>query len=296
MKRGLACVGFVLVTANAIAAEPCLDNFTADGNIFTGRTYKTWAIVPGVRPEEAFPRVYAFTAENGFTVVSSNKEVGVISATQSVSYGKGKTVPLSVTLREEGADTRITISYATSGGLASPEDAIKRHFCLTIAAASEKTKVPNPASAPQAGAAPPVQHSSLRGYATATSEQQQAIERAIPKTAPNERIRKLVTEASPAIAVFIERLSCLANSTGARALNEYAAPGTNFASRGYPMVNTHYHDRSACMTVLRVQGWNAPANNALRFEVVYKADDSGETVKETHEAIKQPDGVWLFTQ
>ncbi len=39
-----------------------------------------------------------------------------------------------------------------------------------------------------------------------------------------------------------------------------------------------------------------PARNALRFEVSYISDTSGEVVKGNHEVVKQPSGEWLFTR
>ena len=88
--------------------------------------------------------------------------------------------------------------------------------------------------------------------------------------------------------------------TGASAVNVFAAPaavgvvGTLNGIR--PMTRTPYHNKASCLTVTRVQGWMAPARNALRFEVVYTADDSGEAVKSRHEWVRQPDGTWLTTE
>lgn len=62
------------------------------------------------------------------------------------------------------------------------------------------------------------------------------------------------------------------------------------------MTSTKYHDKSACLTVLRIQGVTAPALNALRFEVVYLAEDSGESNIQQYELVKQPDAQWLVTQ
>ena len=139
------CSVLTLSAVRATAGEACLDNFASEGSFLSGRTYKTWAIVPGVRQGEAFSRAYAFTAEHGFTVSSADKEAGVISAAQSVSYGNGKTAPLSVTLQQRPDGVRVALTYGTSGGVSSPEDAIQRHFCLTIASVANgatKTNAP----------------------------------------------------------------------------------------------------------------------------------------------------------
>jgi hypothetical protein len=192
----------------------------------------------------------------------------------------------------------------------SPEDAIKNHFCKTIAAATAGTAAPGATAvggAAQSAVTTPhpniakTQRTTPRGYAVVTAEQQLAVKQALTKNIPSESVRALVTEASPFISTFIERVACLVDYTGAGALNEYAAPGVSFKLtygdlQGHPMRYAPYHDKAACMTVSRIHGWIAPANNALRFEVIYKADDSGETAKLTHEAIKQPDGEWLFSK
>lgn len=301
MKHLWAGVVLSGIACGALAAEPCKDNFTAEGNFLTGKTYKTWAVLPGVRQDDAFARAYAFTVGNGFTITSSSKEAGAISAQQSVSYGKGKSVPLGIVLQTEGSDTRIAISYATSGGLVSPEDAIKRHFCMTIAASATGSSSAAPQTAASAAPASPdggQTHAAMRGYAMATSAQSQAYKDEVGKNIGNAKMRPLVTEAAPAIATFVGQLACLTDPSGASALNAYAAPGVDLQNRYVglrPMRLAKYHDKGSCMSVARVHGWKSPANNALQFEVLYKADDSGETAKLQHEAIRQPDGTWLFS-
>jgi hypothetical protein len=302
MKPGVLCAALALLSASASAAEPCMDNFKAGGNFLTGKNYKTWAVVSGVRQPDAFARALAFTVSNGFTVTASDKESGVISAAQTVSYGQGKTAPLSVVIQPDAGNLKISMSYATSGGVMSPEDAIRKHFCLTIAAASEGGSAAP--AADNTGVVPPPnpnlpRRPAMRGFAAASDAQQAGFQQQIPKNVPNQKLRPMVDEAAPAIAAFIGQLACVVDTTGANALNAHAAPGIDLHNRYvglHPMRLARYHDKSTCMSVSRVQGWKAPANNALQFEVVYKADDSGEISKLSHEAVRQPDGVWLFRQ
>ena len=301
MKRILLLTVLVCTAVNVFAAEPCLDNFSSSGNVIIGKTYKTNAVLSGINKQDAFSRAMAFTAENGFTVLKTDKDAGVISAAQSSSYGNGKVVPLNITLAESGADTRINLNYTTPLGVLSPEDAIKKHFCLTVAAAGNGARG---ASAPQVqvaqgGPSPvsqPGRRPTMRGYAVVSTEQQQAIATEILRVVPNENIRQVVKDAMPTLSVHIERLSCLAEEAGLSALLEYAAPGARISFWNRGMAYVQYHNKNACMTITRVHGWNAPALNALQFEVTYKADDSGEVGKSQHEIVKQPDGAWLFTK
>lgn len=303
MKLHLIFVAFtILAVPPTFASEACLDNFAVDGNLFMGKTYKTWAVVPGIRLTDAFQRAYTFTAEHGFTILSASKESGVISAAQSVSYGNGKTVPLTLTFKDAEDGVRISFSYTTSGGVMSPEDAVKSHFCQTVAAVSVRGNSSQSSTPKYASSTPrsaQTFHMTSPGYAMATPKQQQLITQAIPKSISNAHLRPRIAEASPAIAEFVERLACLTDHTGASALNQYAVPGANLHNRYvglHPMRLMKYHNKTACLSVSRIHGWSGPANNALRFEVIYKSDESGETKKLTHEAIKQPDGVWLFSR
>jgi hypothetical protein len=308
MHRPLASALLALVSVSMpglAAAQDCQKNFQSSGNLLTGKTYKTWAVVPGVKPADAFPRAMAFTVENGFTVISSDAQAGVISAAQSVSYGQGKSVPLNLTLRAEGDGTRIGLQYATSGGVMSPEDAIRKHFCLTIDAAAAGGAQPTTTAAAPAAAAPapaavtPAAPAMPPGYAMPTDSQRTQLTDALKKSVPNSPIRTIVDEASPVIGAFVQRMACLASPSGALALNEYAAPGVQLNAHynyGNPMSKTRYHHKGSCMSVTRVHGWIAPAANAIKFEAVFKADDSGETVATSHEVVKQPGGDWLFTR
>lgn len=300
VKRVFLLTVLVWSAAKVLAAEPCMDNFSTSGNVIIGKTYKTNAVLSGINKQDAFSRAMAFTAENGFTVLKTDKDAGVISAAQSSSYGNGKIVPLNIIVAESGADTRINLNYTTPLGVLSPEDAIKKHFCLTVAAAGSgpKSTDATTANAPSAAAGPaqPIKRSAPRGFAQITSEQQKAIASEIPKVVPNENIRQIVKDATPTLTTYVERLSCLAEEAGLSALLEYAAPGARISYWNRGMAYVQYHNKAACMTITRIQGWNAPALNALQFEVTYKADDSGEIGKSQHEIVRQPDGAWLFTK
>jgi len=132
-----------------------------------------------------------------------------------------------------------------------------------------------------------------------TEEQQNQIVQALSKKVPDTRMQALITDATPTIKEFIEKVSCLpAGSNGfsnSRRLAVYAASGANLFIES-PLNSTPYHNKSACLTVKRIHGWGSSALNALNFEVVYIAQDSGESTKTNHQMVKQPNGAWLFNQ
>lgn len=294
-----SAIAFSLFTCIAQAGEPCLDNFSSSGNLLIGKTYKTQVPLTNISPQEAFEGALQFTANNGFAILSSDRSAGVISAAQANSRGNGKNVPLSIVMKADGSNTLLAMSYATPAGVHSPEDAIKKHFCATATAAANSSRTPAPSSV--AAISQPTQR---KGYAVISPEQKTSIETEWAKNIPNESIGERASQAKSNAGLFLERLSCLSDyagieplMAGTSALNEFAAPNTNFSQVAItlrPMRDARYHDKKLCMTVARISDWKSPANNALTFEVLFKADDSGETKKLRIETIRQTDGAWLF--
>jgi len=140
--------------------------------------------------------------------------------------------------------------------------------------------------------------SQSNNYATPTQAQQQKIQSSLAYKVQDNDINNAVTEASPIISEFIGMNSCITGYNGSM-LNRYAAPGKLFPNNNYtgaPAPQMRYHNKAACVSLLRIQGWEMPTKNALRFEVSYISDASGEVVKANNEVVKQPSGEWLFTR
>jgi hypothetical protein len=116
----------------------CAKNFTYDGSFFAGRTFKTHQFVAGVSKNNAMARAARFLAVEGYSITSSDKEMGLISASQTVSYGKGKTVPLNVSILPKGKGVDVSTTFAISGGLTVPVNSVKDTFCEIIAAVQGK--------------------------------------------------------------------------------------------------------------------------------------------------------------
>ena len=129
-----------------------------------------------------------------------------------------------------------------------------------------------------------------------SSEQTGKIDLVLNTKTNNKQRDLAILEAKSTITGFIKTNSCINNYNGS-VLNIYAAPGKaypNFNYIGAPMQLMKYHDKSTCVSVLRIQGWEMPAKNVLRFEVVYVSDSSGESTKGLYEIVKQSSGEWLF--
>lgn len=131
-----------------------------------------------------------------------------------------------------------------------------------------------------------------------SSAQQAKLQSILNQKTQDKNINIAVSEASTVISEFIGMNSCITGYNGSM-LNRYAAPGKLYPSNNYigaPVPQMRYHDKSSCASVLRIQDWKMPARNALRFEVSYISDTSGEVIKDNNEVVKQPSGEWLFTR
>lgn len=133
MKKLIA--GIALLTfAGAASAQQCEENFTVDGGFLKGKTFKTWAEVEGVNSTDAYSKIYKHIVKDGWKIISSDKDIGVISAGQEVSYGEGKTAPLNVMVEESGDNVKVSLSYSISGGVTAGKGAVVKSFCQTISA------------------------------------------------------------------------------------------------------------------------------------------------------------------
>jgi protein-disulfide isomerase-like protein with CxxC motif len=106
--------------------RPCVANYSTEGGFWTGKQFKTYEDFPAVEKTAAFDKVVASIASSGWQVENSNKDLGIISASNTVSYGEGKTVPLNAVI------TNLTLS----GGLATSADSVQEEFCKYLASVS----------------------------------------------------------------------------------------------------------------------------------------------------------------
>lgn len=304
-RKIVAFVVLNLIYTSKLIAAPCDENFTSSGNLIVGSTYKTFAELPNVSTEAAFQGAYADIAkEPSWKILSSDKANGALQAVQAASYAKGKTIPLNIVIEPISGGSKISLAYATPAGTLSPESAVKSQFCQTIASAVNGVA----SSQPSVASSLPAQATNTSnqnvnpsnktqfGLALITPQQQAKINGELNKKLPQKNLQDKITEASSTIIPFLEKLSCL-NDYSARSITYiHVVPGKHLSTET-PMLfgRMQYHDKQQCMSVARVSGWKSPALNALQFDVLFLAEDSGETTTTHHEIVKQPDGLWLFT-
>lgn len=116
----------------------CVTNFSSEGSFWTGKQFKTFESFPKSSKENAFDNLVSTIASNGYQILNSSKESGIISANQTVSYGQGKTVPLNAVIKNvTPTGVRVDLSFSLSGGLAASADSIQVEFCKILAAVNQ---------------------------------------------------------------------------------------------------------------------------------------------------------------
>lgn len=135
--------------APAVVPDPsveCLANYTQEGSFFRGRSMKTSARLPGASQNTAYSRVYGSMARRGYQIESSEREAGVISASQPVSMSEKK-VPINIVVTPEGdSDSAIIVSVNLPGGLSTSKEAVQKELCSIIADAAGTPAPPSAAN------------------------------------------------------------------------------------------------------------------------------------------------------
>ena len=140
-----------------------------------------------------------------------------------------------------------------------------------------------------------VQPISTRRGPEMSPEQLEGLHAALAVKMDDRHIALAIEESRPIIRDLAKTEACIASSSRESELRVYGAPGTSLGN-WHPMYSMRYHDKSKCLSVVRIHGWRMPARNALQFEILYLADDSAETRAQEHELVKQPGGEWLFSR
>jgi hypothetical protein len=148
MKKIISAIGIscLILVATSIAARAeddlVVKHFTESGSFFTGKKYGTWQEFPDVATTNAFKRAYAYVAKNGYKILSSDREMGVISATQDVVHSQ-KTVPLNILVEDSGhGGSKVTLTFSIGGGLSTSKKGVQETFSKIMAEVGKNSEAP----------------------------------------------------------------------------------------------------------------------------------------------------------
>jgi hypothetical protein len=146
----------------------------------------------------------------------------------------------------------------------------------------------------------PAQAEVVSLLAKITPAQQARINQALKTVGLDALAQSNVSQATPKIRAFVERLSCIRqyNDGGSVVLQNMAAPGVSFKFFVPPMHGTKLHNKSSCLTVsaIALKPLSYQGLAGIQIKVSYLAEDSGETTTSNHEINKNNKGVWWFTR
>ena len=115
----------------------CAKNFSVSGSFLSGRKYRSYQDFTGISESKAFTKVAQHIATNGWNIINTDKSLGMITATQGVVGGPGKTVPLNVVVKKtDSSNVRVECVYSLSPGLMTSADGVKDGFCQIIESVS----------------------------------------------------------------------------------------------------------------------------------------------------------------
>jgi hypothetical protein len=146
----------------------------------------------------------------------------------------------------------------------------------------------------------PVQTEVVSLLARITPAQMARLNQALKVASDEAKSVPTVSQATPKIRAFVERLSCIRqyNDGGSAVLQNMAAPGVSFKFFVPPMHGTKLHNKNSCLTVsaIALKPLSYQGLAGIQIKVSYLAEDSGETTTSNHEINKNSKGVWWFTR
>ena len=129
-------IGNASSAATASPGTDCIAHFATEGSFLTGKKYSTWVEFANLAKADAYTRAYTAISKDGFQISSADKDAGIISASQSVSFGKGATAPLVIVVESINAiGSKLTATFRTGGGQAVKAETVRTKLCEYLGAA-----------------------------------------------------------------------------------------------------------------------------------------------------------------
>jgi hypothetical protein len=129
----------------------CRANFSIRGSVVRGTTYETFDEFQGLAQAAALDALLSAIPQQSLTLVTADKNTGVVSATGQSPRGKSYTLDFTVTSISGGA--RVSVVQKLHAGDRGHDDAVRDQLCKIVSAVSVAMPKPMTVSA-GAGASP----------------------------------------------------------------------------------------------------------------------------------------------
>jgi hypothetical protein len=126
-----------------------------------------------------------------------------------------------------------------------------------------------------------------------TAAQQQQLLAQINQPQAQAQIQTAVQQAGPTIQKVVQFMACYPGWNPDRYLTQYFAPG-GAVDMAPPIKGMRYAPAGQCLDIVRMDNWQMPALNALKFRVVYSSPASGESATENITFQREGASTWLL--
>ncbi len=138
-KKLLLGAAVVWIGASPVLADQaqCLASATNEGSFFSERTYTASDEYPSVTTQDAFKRIYVSVLKDGWRINQSDKDLGIISASQDVAGSNGKQTNLNFIVESLGAHgSKASVTFKIGFGQVAMGDTPKT-LCGYLGAAEQ---------------------------------------------------------------------------------------------------------------------------------------------------------------
>lgn len=110
-------------------SRQCSAHFATKGSFVAGRAFTTFEEQPGMKKSVVYEQLVRTFTVKGFGVVSSNKELSVVSVTNPIIIGRGQQATWNGAVSEGQGKTRVDLTFSIPGGSSTSTNALKEEFC-----------------------------------------------------------------------------------------------------------------------------------------------------------------------
>lgn len=129
LSAGCASEGPVTASNDTRA---CAANFSVTGSVLSGQTFTSFEERPGANKIMVYDRVVRSLTTKGYNVTSANKELGIVSALNPITMGKGSRATLNVAVSDSQNRVRVDTTFAIPGLTATSTSAVRDEFCVIL--------------------------------------------------------------------------------------------------------------------------------------------------------------------
>lgn len=129
------CSSLWTVGQTPVAANPdrsCVKNFTTAGTFLTGQTFSSFEEHEGKKTTVVYGQVIRSLTSRGYQITNSDKNMGLVSATNPVIFGEGTTATMNVMVTNVNNRVRVETTFSIPGFTTTSTSEVRDEFCTIL--------------------------------------------------------------------------------------------------------------------------------------------------------------------